>query len=120
MHYLENWDATIKEFHRVLKSHGRLVISIEHPFFEYLYYKSSEYFKIEAVKCTWTGFGQPVEMNSFRRSLNDCISPLTNNGFYIDQLLEPKPVKEFEKLDPKHYKELNQFPAFLCIKAVKR
>jgi hypothetical protein len=61
-----------------------------------------------------------MDVNSFRRSLNDCISPLTDNGFYIDKLVEPKPTKEFEELDPRHFKELNEFPAFMCIRAVKK
>ncbi len=120
MHYIDDWNATIKEFCRVLKPHGQLVISIEHPFFEYTYFNSETYFEVEAVKCTWSGFGKPIEINSYRRSLQDCITPLTNNGFYIDKLLEPKPVKAFEDLDPKHYKELNAFPAFLCLSAIKR
>lgn len=120
LHYLEDWNLTIKEFHRVLKANGQLIISIEHPFFEYNYYKSTEYFKTEHVKCFWTGFGEPIEMNSYRRSLHDCITPLTENGFYIDKLVEPKPLKEFEKLEQKHYKELNEFPAFMCIRAVKK
>ena len=120
LHYLEDWNLTIKEFYRVLKTNGALIISIEHPFFEYNYYKSTEYFKTEPVKCTWTGFGSPIEMNSYRRSLSECLTPLTENGFYIDKLLEPKPAKEFEKYDPKHYKELNEFPAFMCIRAMKK
>ncbi len=120
LHYIEDWNLTIKEFHRVLKTDGQLIISIEHPFFEYNYYKSTEYFKTEAVKCVWTGFGSPIEINSHRRPLNDCIAPLTENGFYIDKLVEPKPLKEFEELDQKHYKELNEFPAFMCIRAVKK
>lgn len=120
MHYLEDWNPTIQEFHRVLKPGGTVVVSIEHPFFEYNYFKSERYFDVEAVKCTWGGFGQKVEINSYRRSLGECITPFTNNGFYIDQLLEPKPVPEFEKLDPKHFKELNEFPGFLCLRAVKR
>lgn len=120
MHYIEDWNQTIKEFHRLLKPNGCLVISIEHPFFEYNYFKSTNYFKVEPVKCTWSGFEKPVEIHSYRRSLQECMQPLTNNGFYIDQLLEPKPVDEFEKLDPKHFKELNEFPAFMCIKAIKK
>ena len=44
----------------------------------------------------------------------------TDNGFYIDKIVEPRPVKEFEQLDPRHFKELNEFPGFLCIRAVKR
>ena len=120
LHYIEDWTLTIKEFNRVLKNKGILVISIEHPFFEYNYFKSKKYFEVENVKCTWKGFGQPVEVNSFRRPLHECITPLTDNGFYIDKLVEPKPTKEFEQLDPKHFKELNEFPAFMCIRAIKR
>ncbi|TVR84504.1 MAG: class I SAM-dependent methyltransferase [Chitinophagaceae bacterium] len=120
LHYIEDWTLTIKEFHRVLKPDGILVFSIEHPFFEYIYFKSKVYFEVENVKCTWKEFGEPVEVNSFRRSLHDCINPLTENGFYIDKLVEPKPVKEFEQLDLKHFNELNKFPAFMCIRAVKR
>lgn len=120
LQYIEDWTFTIKEFNRVLKSAGTLVISIEHPFFEYNYFKSKNYFDVENVKCTWTGFGRPVEVNSYRRPLGECITPLTNNGFLIDKLVEPKPTKEFEKLDPKHYKELNEFPSFMCIRAIKK
>ena len=119
-HYLEDWNITIQEFHRVLKTNGQLIISIEHPFFEYNYYKSTEYFTTELVSCVWNGFGKPIEINSYRRSLHNCITPLTENGFYIDKLVEPKPLKEFEKLDKKHYKELNEFPAFMCIRAIKK
>ena len=120
MHYIEDWNFTIQEFYRVLKDDGQLIISIEHPFFEYNYFNSTQYFNTEAVKCIWKNFGKPIEINSYRRSLESCIIPLTNNGFYIDKLIEPKPTKEFEKYDPKHYKELNEFPAFMCISAIRK
>ena len=120
LHYIEDWTLTINEFNWVLKDKGILVISIEHPFNDYNYFKSTKYFDVENVKCTWKGFGQPIEVNSFRRPLYECITPLTDNGFYIDKLVEPKPTIEFERLDPRHFKELNEFPAFMCIRAVKR
>ncbi len=120
MHYVEDWNNTLAEFHRMLKPNGILVLSIEHPFFEYQYFQSEAYFETEAVKCTWKGFGTPVEVPSFRRPLGAVVAPLTNNGFYIEHLIEPKPVPEFEKLDPKHFKELNSFPAFMCIRAVRK
>jgi ubiquinone/menaquinone biosynthesis C-methylase UbiE len=120
MHYIEDWNSTIQEFYRVLKEKGQLIISIEHPFFEFNYFNSTQYFNTEAVKCIWKNFGNPIEVNSYRRPLESCIIPLTNNGFYIDKLIEPKPTKEFEKLDPKHYKELYEFPAFMCIKAIRK
>lgn len=120
MHYIQDWNATIQEFHRLLKVYGSLVLSIEHPFYEFNYFKSTQYFETEAVKCYWKNFSGKVEMNSYRRPLESCLKPLTDNGFYIDSLVEPKPLKEFEKLDPKHFKELNAFPAFMCIKAVRK
>ncbi|WP_144051602.1 class I SAM-dependent methyltransferase [Fibrisoma limi] len=120
LHYIEDWTVTIKEFYRVLRDKGIVVISIEHPFYEFNFFKSKKYFEVENVRCTWKGFGRPIEVNSFRRPLNKCITPLTDNGFYIDKLVEPKPTIEFERLDPRHYKELNEFPAFMCIRAVKR
>ena len=46
MHYLEDWSPAIQEFHRVLKPNGALVLSVEHPFFEYLYFKSKKYFEV--------------------------------------------------------------------------
>ncbi len=119
LHYVEDWHLTLKEFHRVLTKNGDLVISVEHPFFEYGYFKSDDYFKTELVKCTWHGFGQPVEMHSFRRSIAEVIMPLIQNGFTITNFVEPKPVKAFKALDPKHYEELMKFPAFLCLKASK-
>ncbi len=120
MHYIEDWSFTIQEFFRVLKDGGQLIISIEHPFFEFNYFNSKKYFNTEAVKCIWKNFGNPIEVNSYKRPLESCLIPLTNNGFYIDKLIEPKPTKEFEIFDPKHYKELNEFPAFMCIRAIRK
>ena len=120
MHYVKDWNPVVAEFYRVLKSGGTLVISIEHPFFDYNYFKSERYFDLEEVKATWSGFGKPVEVPCYRRSLQDSIDPIVTSGFVIDKLLEPLPTAEFEKLDPKHFKELNEFPAFMCIRALKK
>ncbi len=119
LHYIEDWTVTIEEFYRVLKRDGLLVISIEHPFFEYLYFQSENYFQTESVHATWSGFGEPIEVYSYRRSLSQCIAPLTDSGFLIDAIVEPKPTEEFKHKDPKHYEELNRFPSFMMIRALK-
>ena len=118
--YIQDWTLTMQEFCRVLKPKGILVISTDHPFFDYTFFRSTQYFAVENVRCVWKGFGIPVEINTYRRPLSEYLLPLTDNGFYIDKLIEPKPTKEFEKLDPRHFKELNEFPSFMCIRAVKR
>lgn len=120
MHYIEDWAPTIQEFYRVLKPGGQLVLSIEHPFAEYNFHKSTDYFAVESVHCTWKGFGNPVEVYNYRRPLEACIAPLTENGFYIEKLVEPRPTAEFEQYDPRHYAELNAFPGFMCLRAVRK
>lgn len=120
LEYVADWNQTIREFNRVLQPEGTLIISITHPFFDYNFFRSDKYFEVEPVKCVWKGFGIPVEVNSYRRSLTDCIAPLSDNGFYIDRLLEPRPTLEMKKVDPRHYEELNQFPSFLCLRACKK
>lgn len=120
LHYLEDWTTTICEFARVLKPKGQLVLSIEHPFFEYQYFKSEHYFGVEPVNCLWKSFGDDAMVHSYRRSLEGCLAPLCNNGFYIDAIKEPRPLPEMKESDPKHFAELNDFPAFLCVRAVKR
>ncbi|MEM1336178.1 MAG: class I SAM-dependent methyltransferase [Bacteroidota bacterium] len=120
LHYIEDWQPVIQEFSRVLRKGGSVVVSIEHPFFEYNYFKSKDYFKVEEVSATWRGFGGRVVVPSYRRPLMACLQPFTENGFYIDALVEPLPVREFEKYNPRHYKELMKFPAFMCFKAVKK
>ncbi|HAD13444.1 MAG TPA: class I SAM-dependent methyltransferase [Saprospirales bacterium] len=120
LEYVEDWTNTIREFNRVLVPGGLLIISITHPFFDYNFFNSERYFEVEEVSCVWKGFGTPVEVISYRRSLGACLEPLTENGFFLDKLVEPLPVAEFEKLDPRHFRELNAFPSFLCLRAVKK
>jgi len=105
LHYVKDWTNTIKEFHRVLKPNGHLVISIEHAFH---------------VEATWSGFGKPIDVNSYRRPLSASLSPLTENGFVIDKLIEPRPTEDFKRVDPLRYNKLMDFPSFLCIRAIKR
>ncbi|GLR16750.1 class I SAM-dependent methyltransferase [Portibacter lacus] len=119
LHYLEDWTITMSEFFRVLKAGGQLVISIEHPFFEYTYFKSEKYFEVEHVRAEWGGFGKPVEVNSYRRPLAECINPILQAGFMLEKVLEPKPTEEFKKADRRYYDRLNKFPSFMCISAVK-
>ena len=118
--YIEDWHSTFAEFYRVLRPGGHFVFSITHPLFDYIYFKSSNYFETELVGVEWRAFESVrVYMPSFRRSLDAMFSPLVEAGFCLERILEPKPTDEFKKADPKHYEELSQKPCFLCVRARK-
>lgn len=118
--YIEDWRGTLAEFYRVLRRGGHLVFSISHPLFEYIYYKTSNYFETELVGCEWRGF-EPVRvwMPSFRRSLAAVFNPLMEAGFIPERITEPKPTDEFKEADPGDYEELTRRPGFLCVRARK-
>jgi len=120
LEYIEDWGSTFAEFYRVLRPDGHFVFSVTHPLFDYIYFKSNNYFGIELVGSEWRGF-KPVRVHvpSFRRSLGATLNPLIEAGFSLERILEPKPMDEFKEADPKHYEELSQQPCFLCIRARK-
>jgi len=120
LNYIKDWGSTFAEFHRVLRPAGHLVFSVSHPFFDYTYFKSDNYFETELVGSEWRGF-EPVRvyMPSFRRSLAATLNPLIEAGFRLERILEPKPAGEFKEADPQSYEELSRQPCFLCIRARK-
>jgi SAM-dependent methyltransferase len=120
MEYIEDWHSTFGEFYRVLRPTGYFVLSVTHPFSDYTYFKSNNYFETELVGSVWKGFNPVrVRMPSYRRSLEATINPLLETGFRLERILEPRPTREFKEADPKHYKELSEQPGFLCLRARK-
>jgi SAM-dependent methyltransferase len=118
--YIENWYSVFGEFYRLLRPSGYFIFSVTHPFFDYIYYKTDNYFRTELVGSEWRGFDKVrVEMPSFRRPLNELLNPLLETGFQLEKIIEPLPKDEFKTADPKHYEELSKFPAFLCVRARK-
>ena len=120
MEYIEDWYSTFREFHRVLRPTGYFILSVTHPFFDYTYFKSNNYFATELVGSVWKGFDKVrVHMPSFRRSLQATLNPLMEAGFRLERILEPLPTEEFKEADPEDYEELMEQPVFLCIRARK-
>ena len=120
IHYIEDVAALFAEFSRILKPNGLFVFSTGHPFADYGYFKSDDYFATEQVSALWKGFGEePVEVTQFRYSLTTLTEALWRAGFVIERLVEPLPNDDFKQADPEHYAELMQFPVFMCVRARK-
>jgi SAM-dependent methyltransferase len=120
LNYVKDWNQPLQEFNRVLAPGGLLVLSMQHPFFDFIYFKTKNYFEVEKVKSTWRGFGDPIEVESYRKPLSHYLNDLIANGFIIDRLLEPLPSPEFKEFDEEGYEELMSFPGFMCIRAIKK
>ncbi len=118
--YVDDWRSVFREFFRVLKPGGYLLFSIHHPFMDFQYFKSENYYAIEKVGVEWSGFGEKVFMPSIRRPMEEVINPLAAAGFVIERMLEPRVTKELKATDPRHYAELSKQPCFLCVRARKR
>lgn len=121
MDYIEDWVPVFSEFKRVLKKDGALVFSVGHPSVHYFLEGSVEnYFKVEKTEILWKGFGQPVLVPSYRRSLEAMTDPLYESGFLIDRIVEARPTAEYKKADPEGYEEVSRRPSFICIRAIPR
>jgi SAM-dependent methyltransferase len=118
--YIRDWEATFREFFRVLREPGHLVFSVGHPADEFHeHHPQGNYFEIEAVDFEWRGFGTPVRMPYYRRPLQAMLDPLLGAGFVLERLLEPRPVPQFRDQDPEDYDKLMRRPGFICFRARK-
>jgi SAM-dependent methyltransferase len=116
LHYLRDWSSTLSEFRRVLTPDGWLVLSTHHPATEAQRYDSANYFETEPVEEVWSWVGK---VRFYRRPLTAIVAALTDAGFVIDSLIEPRPTDEFREAKPEDYARLLKQPEFLMIRARK-
>lgn len=117
--YVEDWKAVFAEFHKVLMTGGVLVFSIEHPAAKFYEHGGENYFETELEHVEWRGYGERMDMPSYRRPMGAVMNSLLDSGFSVERLLEPKPTEQFEQADPAKHEELSKKPGFLYIRAAK-
>jgi SAM-dependent methyltransferase len=116
LHYLENWQAPLGEFHRVLRPSGRLVISTHHPFV--MLEMVGDYHVLQRVDDAFTNFADaPVPVRYYHRSLERIVAEVRGAGFAIRALREPLPHADADALDPKRAARLRTQPWFLIVDA---
>ncbi|MBM7583703.1 ubiquinone/menaquinone biosynthesis C-methylase UbiE [Bacillus pakistanensis] len=103
---LANYRQAFKEMHRLLKDEGAFIFSILHPCFitpnsgwvktdtgEKLYWKVDNYF-YEGTYEQAIPVDQEEKILYFHRTLTSYIEALTETGFILERLVEPKPSEE--------------------------
>lgn len=118
LHYIKDWQLTLKEFHRILKPGGKLLFSVHHPSMDVKLSKENDYFSHELIIDQWERDEKIIDMPFYRKPMQSIIN-YTLSYFTLDSLIEPQPTVEFQKRDPKGYHKLMTTPHFLIIKASK-
>jgi SAM-dependent methyltransferase len=118
LHYLRDWDGVLSEFHRVLRPAGRLVISIHHPFMDFIESGSFDYFATELWR--FQEGGSPSHTHIFwRRPLTEVLGPLRRQGFRLEKMSEPLPAPTVEGVDSRVVTALSTSPRLLMLATVR-
>lgn len=119
IHYLEDLAPLFKAVSRVLKPNGYMVFSTHHPFADFDYTISGNYFQKEFITQQWDTVGEPVTVNFYRRSLTEIGHAVTSNGLVISHISEGQVSEQAKQISEDTYEHLTKNPNFIFIKCQK-
>jgi SAM-dependent methyltransferase len=115
LEYVDDRTSALRELRRVLRPHGALVVSRQHPTGDWLRH-GGNYFDERVIDEVWSrGWRVRYWLTPLERTCEE----LHQAGFLIERLLEPRPRPEAADLDRDSYERLAREPVgFLAIRAV--
>lgn len=140
--HVEEWRPVFAEFDRVLAADGTLVLSLSHPFSDYLMLRDEDYPafgglfgetdgptitaererprypEVERYEGEWGEAADGDGVAFYRRPLAAMVEPLFSAGFAVTGLAEPEPTTDLEARRPETAERLRyRPPPFLCVRA---
>lgn len=120
MHYLAEWEPTLREFRRVLAPRGRLVLSTHHPLMDMRISGSDDYFGTYAFTEDWERDGRTMSMRFWHRPLRAMLAAFSAAGFAVDHIAEPDPQPEMAEQAPDSHRHLTRNAQFLFFSLTAR
>lgn len=117
LHYVADVAPVFREWARVLRPGGRVVLSVRHPIVDIQCLNQPGYLKQHLIEERWRWLGSTVAF--YRRPLSALTEPMAEAGFVIERLCEPLPTPAMRAADPEEYERLCRLPGFLFIRARK-
>jgi SAM-dependent methyltransferase len=115
IHYVEDRVAALRELHRVLRPHGRLVLSTTHPTADWLG-NGGGYFDERYVEEQWS---RGMVNRFWRQPLTRWFDEFTDAGFTVERLVEHQPTKTMAHRHPEQYAKLSREPGFIAFRLAK-
>jgi ubiquinone/menaquinone biosynthesis C-methylase UbiE len=110
LHYLRDWAPPLREFHRVLKPGGAVVLSTHHPAWDWRNHCPDDYFAFLEVSEVWI---PPFPVTFWGRPLSAITATIADCQFVMERIVEARPLPELAERDPAAYRELASGPFFL-------
>ena len=116
IHYLDDLPPPLREFRRVLRPDGSLVLSTHHPFIDWRWAGYGGYYETGVVEDRWDVFGATVRFR--RRTMEELMRALEDAGFVVRRYREPRPDPEAVAAHPPGDPDWPNQPTFLFLEAV--
>ncbi|MCG3750397.1 class I SAM-dependent methyltransferase [Amycolatopsis sp. Poz14] len=117
LEYVDDRVGALREFRRVLRPGGALVLSRQHPTGDWLRH-GGNYFDVRVIEEVWS---RGWKVRYWLAPLERTCEELREAGFLIEQLREGCPSDEAALVDPERHARLAREPlGFLTVRAIPR
>lgn len=118
LHYLADWGPPLREFARILRPGGALLISTHHPTQDVkIATPPAPYFETVLLTDTWRKGDREFQVRFYHRPISAIADALADAGFLIERIPEPLPDPGAFS-DEAFYRRIRRGPWFLFIRAV--
>lgn len=116
LHYLSDWTKPLREFNRILRQRGGIVVlSVHHPFNDVGFAAGASYFQTAPATDLWVASdGTETTVHFYRRPLSAIVEALYETGFLVERMLEAPPAWLQGATND------TPGPFFVCLRALKR